>query len=140
MTVEPTSSPVRRGLAGAMLLCYALLIYGGSSGPAPDVVVSLEVPDYFLHAAEYAVLGFLCSRFLLHLTLKTNVLVLVLLPVVLCALFGISDEIHQSFVPERDASIRDAIADLVGGALGAMVYRRLLLFRSRKPAIPEGER
>ncbi len=122
-----------------MLLCYALLIYGGSSGPAPEVVVSLEIPDYFLHAAEYAILGFLCSRFLLHLTLRADVLFLVLLPVILCALYGFSDEIHQSFVPERDASISDALADVAGAAFGALTYRFVLLSRARARAAAEDE-
>ncbi|MCK5081916.1 MAG: VanZ family protein, partial [Candidatus Omnitrophica bacterium] len=32
--------------------------------------------------------------------------------------YGISDEIHQSFVPGRNAGIIDIIADTIGGAAG----------------------
>jgi VanZ family protein len=36
----------------------------------------------------------------------------------IAALYGVSDEIHQSFVPERMADWRDGVADAVGAALG----------------------
>ena len=139
MTVEPTTTPARRLLAGVMLLGYALLIFGGSSGPVPGAITALEVPDYLLHLAEYAVLGFLCSRWLFHMTLRPGLVVLILMPVLLCTLYGVSDEIHQSFVPERDASISDALADLVGATIGAFAYRSVLLLRWRAPAVAESE-
>jgi VanZ family protein len=138
--VEPETTPIRRRIAFAMLLAFALLIFGGSSGPAPRAISSLQVPDYLLHATEYGVLGFLCSRWLLHRTLKTGAVVLLLIPTVLCTLYGVSDEIHQYFVPERDASVSDALADLSGAALGAFAYRLLLLARLRTPALAESER
>jgi VanZ family protein len=50
-----------------------------------------------------------------------------LVAVLLGALYGLSDEFHQSFVPGRDASLGDAAADafgsLVGASLGLVVYR-----------------
>ena len=47
---------------------------------------------------------------------------------ILGALFAVSDEIHQSFVPGRDASAGDVLADLAGTTLVLAVY---LLFRNR---------
>jgi VanZ family protein len=43
------------------------------------------------------------------------------LPAVFTILFGISDEFHQMFVPSRDASVLDILADSVGAAAGTMV-------------------
>ena len=43
-------------------------------------------------------------------------------PVALGALYGISDEFHQIFVPERTAEIADAVCDFFGSAAGAAVY------------------
>ena len=37
-------------------------------------------------------------------------------------LFGISDEIHQSFVPYREAEIVDALADVAGSICGVCFY------------------
>lgn len=57
--------------------------------------------------------------------------------IVLSTLFGLSDEIHQYFVPGRDASALDLLADFLGSAAGAAAYlawRRLLL-RFSRPAV-----
>src|SRR5262249_41114226 len=47
-----------------------------------------------------------------------------------CAAFGLIDELHQSFVPGRDASLHDAAADAVGAALALGVAA---LVHSRRP-------
>jgi VanZ family protein len=36
----------------------------------------------------------------------------------IASVYGVTDEIHQSFVPERMADVRDVVADTVGAALG----------------------
>lgn len=77
--------------------------------------------DKIVHFAEYAVLGFLIS-----LTLKfTGVRRYILLGVMIATLYGISDEIHQSFVPMRDASIYDVVADSIGSFVGAYSFKQL---------------
>ena len=38
--------------------------------------------------------------------------------VLLVILYAASDEFHQSFVPSRDASVRDVLVDTLGGLLG----------------------
>jgi VanZ family protein len=34
--------------------------------------------------------------------------------------YGVSDELHQAFVPGRSADVADVLADAVGGALGVL--------------------
>jgi VanZ family protein len=41
----------------------------------------------------------------------------------LATAYGVSDEYHQSFVPGRDASVRDVGSDFAGAALGALGCR-----------------
>ncbi len=36
------------------------------------------------------------------------------------SMYGITDEIHQSFVPGRDAAIGDVIADCIGAIIGGI--------------------
>ncbi len=46
-----------------------------------------------------------------------------------CLVFGITDEIHQSFVPTRSPSAADLLADTLGGALAVIGWRLRLRFR-----------
>lgn len=44
------------------------------------------------------------------------------LPVLIIALWGITDEIHQSFIPYRSASVFDWFFDTLGAVLGSIIY------------------
>ncbi len=39
----------------------------------------------------------------------------------LAVAFGVTDEVHQSFVPGRNADLMDLVADALGASLGAVV-------------------
>ncbi|MBR1404012.1 MAG: VanZ family protein [Treponema sp.] len=44
------------------------------------------------------------------------------LPTLIISLWAITDEIHQSFTPGRDASVLDWLSDTCGAALGAVIF------------------
>ena len=46
----------------------------------------------------------------------------VAVPVVFCALYGLSDEIHQSFVDGRVFDLLDLAADVAGAAFAAGLF------------------
>lgn len=48
--------------------------------------------------------------------------------------YGITDEIHQTFVPERTASFLDLIFDSIGATVGVMALTRLDEWRQKQPA------
>jgi hypothetical protein len=123
------TAPVRRLLAFLPLLLWAGLICHGSSGPAPDAVVALDIPDLLLHGAEFAVFGFLAARWVHGETLRTGAVALLVFPMLLSAAWGAADELHQSFVPARSPDPLDAAADAVGGLIGAIVWFGLLMRR-----------
>ena len=50
---------------------------------------------------------------------------MVMLSVLLSCLYGISDEIHQYFVPYRSADLMDVLADMIGGIMGVYIYQAL---------------
>lgn len=95
-----------------------MLFWQSSSPDAGSFLGFLpEGSDKVIHAGAYAVLGAL-------LTLATGN------PVVggvLAFVYGITDEIHQSFVPGRFPSVGDLAADGVGAALGAGLVAYLVL-------------
>ena len=78
--------------------------------------------DKLLHLVEYYILGYLLMRAFTTSDvpcLAANPAVAVIL--VGCA-YGLSDEIHQVFVPGRDANLMDFLFDAAGIALAALTY------------------
>jgi VanZ family protein len=49
-------------------------------------------------------------------------LIQILLIISICSLIGALDEFHQSFVPYREVSFGDWLADTLGGIAGTCVY------------------
>jgi VanZ family protein len=81
--------------------------------------------DWLVHVVEYSLFGFLLARaFGRVLESKTGRRIL-LAALMLGALYAVSDEWHQRSVPTRDASVHDAVADMIGLALGAVIYLRM---------------
>lgn len=96
---------------------YMVLIWVLSSMPVDAVV---ELPDSkwdgwvkeSLHLVEFAILYVLLVLALLThkgLSAKLN-----LLCIMFACLYGLSDEIHQSFVPARSATLIDLVKDMIG--------------------------
>lgn len=46
----------------------------------------------------------------------------IILPIAIVSLYGIVDEIHQSFTPGRESSVFDWCADTVGAVIGSVVF------------------
>ena len=102
-------------------MVWAALIFALSS--IPDLGTGLEGWDFVLrkiaHAAEYAVLGFLLLRAVGSQALAAAAAVA----------YAVSDEIHQHFVPGRQAALRDVLVDTAGVAVGVYAVPRLLQTR-----------
>lgn len=100
----------------------------------PKVSIPFDAPDYFAHGVAYAGLGFLLARALAWGRLRDMTWRLALLATVLGALYGVTDEFHQSFIPGRHASVSDLVADAIGACVGACSAALLGAWsRGRKP-------
>jgi VanZ family protein len=84
---------------------------------------SFQFSDKVLHFAAYAVLGILFYRAFRTLPIQNNRRLLVALSIAAATLYGISDEIHQHFVPFRDADMLDAIANFLGAVFGVYLFQ-----------------
>jgi VanZ family protein len=103
--------------------CAVIFVQSGSA--APDVVPRLPHIDKVVHAGVYGLLGFLVCRALVTVdVLRRRPRLLVALGTFAAALYGLSDEWHQSFVPERTADVLDLTADTIGGFIGSLVHYR----------------
>src|SRR5713101_2292913 len=104
-------------------IIWAAVIFAASSIPGhrlPKFV--LMINDKVIHASVYFVFGLLVYRALEPkvptVTFDWRRLIIAVTTVVL---YGITDEIHQSFVPGRTVDVKDATADAVGGAISGLV-------------------
>lgn len=114
------------------LIIYCLAIYIQSDFPASEHIPSFEFSDKVVHFLAYAVMGVLFYRAYQTLRIIDNVKLLILLSIVSATLYGISDEVHQYYVPFRDASIFDAIANTLGAVCGVYLYHRWVLHKFGK--------
>ena len=108
---------LRRGSLFGPPIIYCGLIFLLSHQPQlPDTPGG----DKLAHVVAYLVMGVLFSRAAAGSTRWSSPVVFVV-AAMLAALYGVSDEWHQSFVPGRDASLGDVLADTVGALLGSAV-------------------
>ena len=107
-------------------------IFLQSSYPSPKNVITFAFSDKLLHVFAYAILGILFFRAYGTLPLKNNQSLLIGLSILSAVLFGLSDEIHQYFVPARHADLWDLVADMIGVLSGVFLYWTWLFFK--KPA------
>ena len=136
---RPLSTPLSMVRYWGPVGLYAGFIFFGSSiSNPPETVSSIlnEVSDKVLHACEYSVLGALGYRACRHAAGAWVARHAVLVAVVGCAIYGLSDETHQLFVPSREADVFDLVADTMGGMLGAWGWR-WLEGRSAPPSVSQ---
>jgi VanZ family protein len=106
----------RLGLWGPVAAWMAVL-FALSSRPLPASVSS--VPDWITHGAGYAILGALLCRALAGGLARPVAGRLAVLAVVIATAYGVTDEVHQSFVPGRMSDAWDVLKDLGGASVAA---------------------
>ena len=111
-----------------VLAFYCGVIFYLSSKPVLHVS-----HDKFAHLAEYALFGFLLA-WALGSSFQIKPHFLILLATALSIFYGVTDEFHQSFVPGRDSSVYDVMADAVGSLTGVLFY--VLLHRLQRAFAP----
>ncbi len=92
--------------------CYASL------GPVP----LFPHGDKVAHLMVYGLLAFVAARWLSREKRNLSPGAITLLAAVFAIGYGITDEIHQGFVPGRDASFLDLAADGLGAVAGSWAF------------------
>lgn len=87
--------------------------------------------DKYLHALLYAGLGAVVVRALTGGLRRRVTLPIVAATIVFGAVYGVSDEFHQSFVPMRNVEALDVVADTVGAGIAAIVLYAWDIIRPR---------
>lgn len=107
-------------------IVWAAVIFALSAIPDPHIPSGMATPG---HAALYFVLGALAFG---SLESGREPVRAVALAVLVASIYGVTDELHQAFVPGRMPDVLDWATDTVGAAAGAgvaLVARRWLASR-----------
>lgn len=157
---------VIRAVLAALIIAVMVVIFvlsaqdgndsGGTSGGVTEFVLRLfgidagsMSPEEFTkieafvrsaaHFSEYALLAFL-SAFMLY-TYKLGNLPVLGFAVAFSAVYAVTDEIHQIFVPGRAAQISDWLVDTSGALLGALLMLLILaVYRAVKNRKPQNKK
>ena len=105
------------------------IIFGLSSVSRPPAFVGGV--DKYLHATLYGGLGALLVRALAGGWHRRVTVGFVAATIALAAAYGVSDEFHQSFVPNRSVEALDVVADTVGASIAAITLYAWDIIRAR---------
>ncbi len=102
-------------LWGPVIVYMAVIFYLSSLSQPP---LPPQISDKQGHSFGYAWLGLLMLRAVSHGRRERVTWRTLAIAVVLTTLYGVTDELHQWFVPGREADAHDVLADGVGAVIG----------------------
>ncbi|WP_416147517.1 VanZ family protein [Salipaludibacillus sp. HK11] len=112
---------------------------------APNVDFHLQDLNHIVrknaHFIAYFVLGVLTLNALRRSGIRGGRSVVIAL--IVCVLFAISDEVHQLFIPGRSGEVRDVLIDSVGSSTGIGVYlliSKLISWRNSRKNVSTGSK
>ncbi len=106
--------------APALFYCGLIVYLSSLSHPSqnlPSIFSALS--DKLVHGVEYGILGILVYRAIQH---TTQIRQSIGMAIFCAVIFGISDELHQWYVPHRHADIWDVVADASGATFCILIW------------------
>lgn len=122
---------VLRWLPAIFIGCCSWYLSSQPHVPLPDFNMS----DKVVHLACFAAFAFFTALAFFGIKAsgdKSSWLKRIFLPALVISLYGIIDEIHQSFVPGRSPSFFDWCADTIGAIIGSSLFFFIVKFMSGK--------
>ena len=108
------------------VIALSVFIFWQSSYPGMISEPLFAHDDKVFHFGIYAILAILAAR---NLTVEKPLwspAKIKTIAILFACLYGMSDEIHQAFVPERYASAWDLFADCAGSIAGCFFYMHFI--------------
>ena len=115
-------------LAWGPAILYMAIIFTLSSLPSLPQPPGFFAWDKLQHTSAYVVLGLVLYRAAAMLPMVRGIGPAVH-TLILGALYGLSDEFHQKFVPGRSSDIHDWYADITGLTIGVIILAVIGKFR-----------
>ncbi|HHX61645.1 MAG TPA: VanZ family protein [Epulopiscium sp.] len=96
---------------------------------APDLSLGFESFHHFVrknaHFFAYLVLGVLVANATRGYKGKG-----IMVALLICVLYAISDELHQLFIPGRSGQVMDVVIDSAGSVVGVLSYQITYFFKN----------
>lgn len=124
----PAKTQDKSGISGILKLwlpvaaCMGFIFYA-SSIPGKNIPALFVNQDIVFHTSIYLLLAYFFSRALKNTYQDITVVKLILFTVIFGVIYGITDELHQVFVPYRTVSAWDVFNDGIGSLIGSLLYR-----------------
>ena len=132
-------------IALLLLIFWAIIIFNFSNQPAVESAelsnnVLLEITKFLhisitehalrklAHFTEYMIFGILMSNVFYSLKGQVHIV----LSIACCAIYSISDEIHQLFIVGRSCQITDMLIDTIGAIFGIFLIYIFVCFIKKK--------
>lgn len=113
---------MRKSMIPAVIYCIFIFFLSSQQellwvSRAEEQTIGFKTSSFFKHIVEYAILGGL-------LRIASNDLPSIFM---FSVFYGVTDEIHQWFVPLRVLSPYDMLANSIGGLLGLSIVHYIVL-------------
>ena len=125
------ATKILRWIPSLFIGCCSWILSSQPSVPMPD----FQFSDKFVHLVCFAGFAFFTAFAFFGLKVedkKSAWVKRIFLPAACISIYGIIDEIHQSFVPGRSCSFLDWCADTLGAIIGSAAFFVLIKIISKK--------
>jgi len=108
------------------LIAYWIMLFIATTLPVSNLP-SVAISDKIKHFGAFLGLSVLLSLTLIY---QNKILLFkkyfIITAFIISSIYGLLDEIHQSFIPGRNSEFLDWFADSIGAAIGALIIAYLI--------------
>lgn len=99
-----------------------------------EAVLSINLEPYhtFIRKSAHFIVYFILGVFVVHTLFDFNVKPRqgIIIAILFCLLYAISDEMHQTFIANRSGELRDVIIDTIGASVGIYIMTLINYYKS----------
>jgi VanZ family protein len=117
-------------LRAIVLFTYMGFIFILSSIPGREIPSALSSYDKLIHFFLYLILGFIFTYFLSGLKSGLAQTIIGFATFFFIAIYGLSDEAHQTITPGRTFEVLDILADVIAGIAGWLLFQFVHVIRN----------
>lgn len=124
--VAEASNSLSKGMTAAIINTLKTIV--------PNIETDMRTLNHMIRKnAHFFAYFVLCFGILTALRRsRVEIYKAIIISVLICVVYAISDEVHQMFVPGRGPQVKDVFIDTGGACLGALIYLGLSKLKSSR--------